>query len=123
MLGLAVGESAGVGARPLQPCSPCFRWRARFLTLALVAPSPRSSPALLSLSSPQVYSANRYGSSPKGRWLARGVDVLLHQYPSLRVAFIDTFTGDKGKTQYSVLIRGQVGTPASDPDGTQELYR
>jgi hypothetical protein len=22
-----------------------------------------------------------------------------------------------------VLIRGQVGTPASDPEGTQELYR
>lgn len=71
----------------------------------------------------QVYSHNRYSSSPKGRWLARGVDILLHQYPSLRVAFIDTFAGQQGQQQYSVLIRGQVGTPASDPEGTQELYR
>lgn len=29
----------------------------------------------------------------------------------------------QGMQQYSVLIRGQVGTPASDPEGTQELYR
>ncbi|PSC69540.1 Callose synthase 5 [Micractinium conductrix] len=71
----------------------------------------------------QVYAANRYSSSPKGRWLARGVDILLHQYPSLRVAFIDTFNGAQGTQQYSVLIRGQVGTPAGDPEGTQELYR
>ncbi|KAL4451723.1 hypothetical protein ABPG75_007385 [Micractinium tetrahymenae] len=71
----------------------------------------------------QVYAQNRYSSSPHGRWLARGVDILLHQYPSLRVAFIDTFTGTQGSQQYSVLIRGQVGTPASDPEGTQELYR
>ncbi|EFN56001.1 hypothetical protein CHLNCDRAFT_145389 [Chlorella variabilis] len=70
----------------------------------------------------QVYAANRYSSSPKGRWLARGVDILLHQYPSLRVAFIDTFHGQAGSQQYTVLIRGQVGTPASDPEGTQELY-
>lgn len=41
----------------------------------------------------QVYAQNRYSSSPQGRWLARGVDILLHQYPSLRVAFIDTFKG------------------------------
>ena len=71
----------------------------------------------------QVYSTNRYSNSPKGRWLARGVDVLLHQYPSLRVAFLDMYVGDRGETQYCVLIRGQVGTPASDPEGTQELYR
>lgn len=51
------------------------------------------------------------------------MDILLHQYPSLRVAFIDTFHGAQGVQQYSVLIRGQVGTPASDPEGTQELYR
>lgn len=31
--------------------------------------------------------------------------------------------GKHGSQQYSVLIRGQVGTPASDPEGTQELYR
>jgi hypothetical protein len=43
----------------------------------------------------QVYAANRYSSSPKGRWLARGVDILLHQYPSLRVAFIDSFQGEQ----------------------------
>ncbi len=71
----------------------------------------------------QVYSANRYSSSPKGRWLARGIDILLHQYPSLRVAFIDTFHGQAGSQQYTALVRGLVGTHASDPDGTQELYR
>ena len=71
----------------------------------------------------QVYAANRYSSSPKGRWLARGVDILLHQYPSLRVAFIDSFQGASGAQQYSVLIRGQVGTPAADPEATLELYR
>ena len=42
-----------------------------------------------------MYAANRYSSSPKGRWLARGVDILLHQYPSLRVAFIDSFQGEQ----------------------------
>jgi hypothetical protein len=70
-----------------------------------------------------VYAANRYSSRPKGRWLARGVDILLHQYPSLRVAFIDTFHGQQGQQQYSVLIRGCVGTPAADADSTQETYR
>jgi hypothetical protein len=75
------------------------------------------------LGTPQVYAANRYSSSPKGRWLARGVDILLHQYPSLRVAFIDTFHGQQGQQQYSVLIRGCVGTPAADADSTQETYR
>ena len=90
------GNGAGVRA-PLNPAAIAPRW--------------------------QVYAANRYSSSPKGRWLARGVDILLHQYPSLRVAFLDSYTGAQGPQQYSVLIRGQVGTPASDPEATLELYR
>lgn len=50
-----------------------------------------------------MYAANRYSSSPKGRWLARGVDILLHQYPSLRVAFIDTFNGAQVGTLVGAL--------------------
>ena len=41
----------------------------------------------------QVYGQNRESSTAKGRWLARGVDLLLHQYPGLRVAFIHRWAG------------------------------
>lgn len=38
----------------------------------------------------QVYAANHGSSMARGRWAARGVDMLLQQHPSLRVAYIDT---------------------------------
>jgi hypothetical protein len=43
------------------------------IIVLLMVPAPAAPP--------QVYDANRYSSSPKGRWLAHGVDILLHQYP------------------------------------------
>ena len=72
---------------------------------------------------PQVYAANRGSATAKGRWLARGVDLLLHQYPGLRVAFLDSRLGPTGTQQHSVLIRARIGVPASDPGCTEELYR
>ena len=73
--------------------------------------------------SKQVYAANRNSTTARGRWLARGIDLLLHQYPGLRVAYIDTQYAETGSQQYSVLIRGRIGIPASDPNCTEELYR
>jgi len=34
----------------------------------------------------QVYGRNRGSANAKGRWLARGVETLLYQYPGLRVS-------------------------------------
>lgn len=41
----------------------------------------------------QVYGKNRGSTTAKGRWLARGVETLMWQYPGLRVAYMDTNTG------------------------------
>ena len=68
----------------------------------------------------QVYGRNRGSASAKGRWLARGVETLLFQYPGLRVAFLDEASGGR---QYSVFIRG-TGAPPEGLDGqTNEIYR
>ena len=68
----------------------------------------------------QVYGRNRGSASAKGRWLARGVETLLFQYPGLRVAFLDEAPGGR---QYSVFIRG-TGAPPKDLNGqTDEIYR
>lgn len=74
---------------------------------------------------PQVYGINRVSSSAKGRWLARGVETLLSQYPGLRVAFLDGPAGDaqKGATQYSVLIRGSGNKPQGTDSAVLEMYR
>ena len=71
----------------------------------------------------QKYGDNRGARTAKGRWLASGVDHLLQMHAGLRVAFIDSRATDRGKEQFTVLIRGRVGTPASDPNCTEELYR
>ncbi len=70
-----------------------------------------------------MYAANRSSTTARGRWLARGVDLLLHQYPGLRVAYIDTQYAETGSQQFGVLIRGRIGIPASDANCTEELYR
>lgn len=76
-----------------------------------------------------VVASQRYGDlrragTAKGRWLARGVEYLLHQNPGLRVAFLDSVWGSRGKkVQHSVLIRARLGTPVEDPQCTEELYR
>lgn len=79
--------------------SMCARWTCPNTAHACCMPAAFSPTLLLATpaapASAQVYAANRYSSSPKGRWLARGVDILLHQYPSLRVAFIDSFQGEQ----------------------------
>ena len=68
-------------------------------------PSPRRSKFTYVVAS-QVYGANRGAATAKGRWLARGVDLLLHQYPSLRVAFIDTLHGQVRAPAPALSIRG-----------------
>lgn len=76
-----------------------------------------------------VVASQRYGdlrkaSNAKGRWLARGVEYLLHQHLGLRVAFLDSVYGSRGKkVQHAVLIRARGGTPVEDPMCTEELYR
>lgn len=82
----------------------------------------RIHPQRLSSAS-QVYGKNRASPSAKGRWLARGVDTLLFQYPNLRVAFIDGKNDSVGqKMECSVLIRGIVDD--QHPQGhVQEVYR
>lgn len=73
----------------------------------------------------QVYGINRASSGAKGRWLARGVETLLSQYPGLRVAFLDGTAGDdqKGAPQYSVLIRGSGRMPQGTDSAVLEMYR
>ncbi len=71
----------------------------------------------------QVYGNNRASNAAKGRWLARGVDILLHQYPGLRVAFIDTKLTDQGSMQFTVLIAGRPKANVSDKNCTEEVYR
>ena len=67
-----------------------------------------------------MYGRNRGSASAKGRWLARGVETLLFQYPGLRVAFLDEAPGGR---QYSVFVRG-TGAPPEGLDGqTEEIYR
>lgn len=80
----------------------------------------------------QVYGANRDSDNAKGRWLARGTEMLLHRFPGLRVAFVDTLAKDssRAKQQWSVLIKAkQLGegqqSPLSDlnTNFTEEIYR
>ena len=73
----------------------------------------------------QVYGINRASRSAKGRWLARGVETLLWQYPGLRLAFLDGPGGDeqKGKPQYSVLIKGSGRQPEGTDSAVLEEYR
>ena len=72
-----------------------------------------------------MYGINRASSSAKGRWLARGVETLLSQYPGMRVAFLDGPGGDaqKGAPQYSVLIRGTDEVPQGTDSAVKEMYR
>ena len=70
--------------------------------------------------SSQVYGRNRGSASAKGRWLARGVETLLFQYPGLRVAFLDEASGGR---QYSVFIRGTGAPPEGLNGQTDEIYR
>ena len=72
----------------------------------------------------QVYGRNRGSTSAKGRWLARGVETLLFQYPGLRVAFMDDAPAPAGGApQYSVLIRGTGAPPQGTDSAVDELYR
>jgi hypothetical protein len=71
----------------------------------------------------QVYAANRSSSNPKDRWLAFSVDTLLHQYPGLRVAFVENKAQPTGKVEYTVLIKARIGVPTTDPNATEEMYR
>ena len=71
----------------------------------------------------QNYGNARKSAKPEQRWLARGVEMLLHQHPGLRVAFLDDKKTASAKIQYSVLIRARHGTPINDPQCTEELYR
>ena len=67
-----------------------------------------------------MYGRNRGSANAKGRWLARGVETLLYQYPGLRVAFLDEAPGGR---QYSVFIRGTGAPPEGLESQTVEIYR
>ncbi|KAL6774638.1 GSL1 [Auxenochlorella protothecoides x Auxenochlorella symbiontica] len=71
----------------------------------------------------QRYGDNRRASAARGRWLARGLDTLMHQYPGLRVATIDSAVAEGGARQCAVLVRANVGTVVTDPRSVHELYR
>lgn len=77
-----------------------------------------------------IVASQRYGDlrrlgSAKSRWLARGVEYLLHQNLGLRVAFLDSKMGSSSgkRIHHSVLVRGRPGIPIDDPFNTEELYR
>ena len=74
-----------------------------------------------------MYGKNRGSATAKGRWLARGVETLLWQYPGLRVAYMDTVAGNGGggskAGQWSVLVRGTGAEPAGTDSGVYEIYR
>lgn len=72
----------------------------------------------------QQYGDLRKAPHAKGRWLARGIEYLLHQHLGLRVAFLDSLYGARGKkVQHAVLVRARGGTPVEDRNCTEELYR
>ena len=71
----------------------------------------------------QVYGKCKAESSAKGRWLARGMDMLLHKYPGLRVAYLDSQVYQKGQEQFAVLIRKTGGMRPDSSNSTEELYR
>lgn len=73
--------------------------------------------------SSQIYGELRRANDPKKRWIARGIEILLHQHPGLRVAFLDSVKTSSGKVQYSVLTRARLGTPVDDIQSTDDLYR
>lgn len=75
-----------------------------------------------------VVASQRYGDlrrlgTAKARWLARGIEYLMHQHLGLRVAFLDSKIDSGKRTQHSVLVRGRPGIPIDDPFNTEELYR
>jgi hypothetical protein len=71
--------------------------------------------------SSQVYGSKKASNKPADKWLALAVDYQMQQYPSLRVAYIDTVKsiapGGKG-TPMSVLLRWN--TEEAD---VEECYR
>ena len=71
----------------------------------------------------QKYGETRQANNPKDRWLARGIEMLLHQHPGLRIAFLDNQKTSSADIQYSVLSRARHGTPVEDSQCTEELYR
>jgi hypothetical protein len=62
-------------------------------------------------------------NKPADKWLARGVKMLLHEHPGLRVAYLDMQETSSAKVQYAVLIKAQHNTPLDDPKCTSEIYR
>lgn len=72
----------------------------------------------------QKYGDLRKAPTAKGRWLARGVEYLLHQNPGMRVAFLDTNYNSPGQPlQHSVLVRARLGAPIDQDGSTEEMYR
>ncbi|KAK2080835.1 hypothetical protein QBZ16_000689 [Prototheca wickerhamii] len=78
-----------------------------------------------------VIASQRYGDlrrapGARGRWLARSIEMLMHQHPSLRVATLDNAPDEGGQAharQCAVLLRANVGVPVTDPGAVHELYR
>ena len=75
-----------------------------------------------------VVASQKFGAADKSRkpadkWLARGVKMLLHQHPGLRVAYLDSQKTSSADVQYAVLIKAHHNIPLSDPKCTDEVYR
>lgn len=70
-----------------------------------------------------MYGKNRTSASAKGRWLARGIELLLYQYPGLRVAYMDNAGTFPELKQYAVLMRGSGAEPEGTNAFTEEVYR
>ena len=71
----------------------------------------------------QNYGASRKARNPKDKWLARGVEMLLHQHPGLRVAFLDSQKTASAEVQFSVLAKANRERPFEDPQCVSEIYR
>lgn len=71
----------------------------------------------------QNYGNARKARNPKEKWLARGVEMLLHQHPGLRIAFLDNQKTSSANVQYSVLAKANRERPFEDPQCVSEIYR
>ena len=71
----------------------------------------------------QNYGNARKARNPKDKWLARGVEMLLHQHPGLRVSFLDNQKTSSANVQYTVLAKANRERPFEDPQCVTEIYR
>lgn len=72
----------------------------------------------------QNYGNNKKSGNVANRWLARGVEKLLHLYPTLRNAYIESGSTQKGGAlQWAVLVRNNGHIPQAADSCVDEVYR